>query len=156
MTSGLCLPAGAEQPGDPCQRVKLVDSFGLDGDGATPDASTTCGAARSQCDPNAHGFPGGMCTAKCSEGARVGGAICARIPHHGFERACFQPGVKPEECIMQPGNFALALLRSCSRAEPCRDDYACLRMPNVALDHGACVPPYFLSQVRIDGPPIDR
>jgi hypothetical protein len=26
----------------------------------------------------------------------------------------------------------------------------------VPLDHGACVPPYFLSQVRIDGPPIDR
>jgi hypothetical protein len=57
---------------------------------------------------------------------------------------------------MQRGNFALALLRSCSRAEPCRDDYVCLRMPNEPLDHGACVPPYFLAQVRIDGPPIDR
>ncbi|HEX4452338.1 MAG TPA: hypothetical protein VH143_15785 [Kofleriaceae bacterium] len=153
---GLCLPAGAAQPGDPCQRVTLVSSFGLDGDGATPDASTACGAARSQCDPNAHGFPGGMCTAKCIEGSRVGDAICARIPHHGFERACFQPGVKPEECITKPGNFALALLRSCSRTEACRDDYVCLRVPNVPLDHGACVPPYFLSQVRIDGPPIDR
>jgi hypothetical protein len=153
---GLCMPAGAAQAGDPCQRVKLVSSFGLDGDGATADRSTSCDGARSQCDPNAHGFPGGMCTAKCTLGSRVGGAICARIPHHGFERACFQPNVKPEECITQPGNFALALLRSCSRTEPCRDDYVCLRMPNVPLDQGACVPPYFLSQVRVDGPPIDR
>ncbi len=156
---GLCLPVGAAQTGDPCQRVKLVASFGLDGDVATADESTACDGVsdgRPQCDPNAHGFPGGMCTAKCVEGSRVGGAICARIPHHGFERACFRPDVKPEECIMKPGNFSLALLRSCSRTEACRDDYVCLRMPNTPLDHGACVPPYFLSQVRIDGPPIDR
>jgi hypothetical protein len=156
---GLCLPADEAQTGDPCQRVKLVSAFGLDGDLSTPDASTACDgvpAQAPQCDPNAHGFPGGMCTAKCTEGSQVGGAICARIPHHGFERACFQPGVKPEACIMEPGNFALALLRTCSRTEPCRDDYVCLRMPNLPLDRGACVPPYFLSQVRIDGPPIDR
>lgn len=156
---GSCLPAGAAQAGDPCQRVELVSAFGLDGDTATTDPSTACDgvtAAHPQCDPNAHGFPGGMCTAKCTLGARVGGAICARIPHHGFERACFQPGVKPEECITKPGNFALALLRACSRTEPCRDDYVCLRMPDVPLDQGACVPPYFLSQVRVDGPPIDR
>jgi hypothetical protein len=153
---GVCLPAGAAQIGDPCQRVKLVGAFGLDGDGATADPSTACDGARSQCDPNAHGFPGGMCTAKCTLGSHVDGAICARIPHHGFERACFLPSVKPEDCITKPGNFALALLRACSRTEPCRDDYVCLRMPDVPRDHGACVPPYFLSQVRVDGPPIDR
>ncbi|HEY1550994.1 MAG TPA: hypothetical protein VGG28_24365 [Kofleriaceae bacterium] len=155
---GVCLPAGAARAGDPCQRVKLTSGFGLDGDGAIADPSTACDgiAGRSQCDPNAHGFPGGMCTAKCALGSHADGAICARIPHHGFERACFVPGVKPEDCILQPGNFALAQLRACSRTEPCRDDYVCLRQPDLPLDRGACVPPYFLAQVRIDGPPIDR
>ena len=132
--------------------MTLVTSFGLDGDGTTIERidrvrwSERC-ASTSSCDPNTHGFPGGMCTAKCTERSRENGAICTRIPHHGFERACFQPDVRPEDCIMKPGEFALALLRSCSRTEACRDDYVCARMPNVPLDQGACAPPYLLSRL---------
>ena len=52
------------------------------------------------------------------------GGICMRIPHVGFERECFKEGALFEECLQKPGNFGIELLRTCSRTEPCRDDYA--------------------------------
>jgi hypothetical protein len=41
-------------------------------------------------------------------------------------------------------------MRGCGEAAPCRDDYICARTP---AGGGACVPPYFLFQLRVDGHP---
>jgi hypothetical protein len=41
-------------------------------------------------------------------------------------------------------------LRACSESAPCRDDYICARTP---AGTGACIPPYFLFQLRVDGHP---
>jgi hypothetical protein len=79
-----------------------------------------------------------------------------RIPHKGFERSCFRPGVTLEECLQTEGNFAIERMRSCSRSEPCRDDFVCSRAPGLPIGEGACVPPYFIFQARVDGPPVDR
>jgi hypothetical protein len=79
-----------------------------------------------------------------------------RIPHKGFERTCFREGMTMERCLQIPGNFAIERMRSCSRTEACRDDFVCSRVPGFPLDQGACVPPYFIFQARVDGPPVDR
>ncbi len=127
-------------------------------------------AARSK-----NGFPGGMCHAPCPVlGDRVGDAICGPLP---FGRGTEFDGFT--SCIARQHPFERCLaddmhptwLRACDRDTPCRDDYLCVRVP-VAADAlkepklpaalqpsaanepeptGACVPPYFLFQVRVDG-----
>jgi hypothetical protein len=48
-----------------------------------------------------------------------------------------------------------SLVRACDADHPCRDDYACARVSAEAT-RGACVPPYFVFQARVDGPRADR
>jgi hypothetical protein len=113
--------------------------------------------AEGRCNPNRDGFPGGMCTSPCAEeGERKDGSLCMRIPHKGFEHLCFQPGMTLERCLQIAGSFAIERMRTCSRTEACRDDFVCSRAPGLPADEGACVPPYFIFQARVDGPPVDR
>jgi hypothetical protein len=63
--------------------------------------------------------------------------------------------VKPEDCLLMPGNFTHLRLQACSRTEPCRDDYLCIRVPDLPLDHGACAPPYLQREIRVDHAPVD-
>ena len=44
----------------------------------------------------------------------------------------------------------VAGLRACDAATPCRDDYLCVRLD---AGRGACIPPYFVFQMRVDGHP---
>jgi hypothetical protein len=161
---GFCVESGAKHVGDPCQDVELVAARGPDGDAVNPHRPERCSVdepdgsiEKRKCDANRRGFPGGMCTATCSaEGSRADDSVCARIPHFGFEHACFAPGVIVEQCLLDERNSVLELLRTCSRTQACRDDFVCARLPSLPPDQGACVPPYFLFQTRIDGPAIDR
>jgi hypothetical protein len=98
------------------------------------------------CKRNRKGFPGGMCAIeKCD--SLPDGAVCAVIAGEGFDR-----------CLLEGNPFPLCIrdrvmkigLRSCSESKPCRDDYICARTP---AGPGACVPPYFLFQLRVDGHP---
>jgi hypothetical protein len=161
---GVCQPTGAKHVGDTCQNVRLVATPGADGDTVHPHHAEECSGTeveasneRRKCDTNRRGFPGGMCTATCSiAGERTGDAVCERIPHFGFEQACFAPGAILEKCLLEEGNSVLERLRVCSRSAACRDDFVCARFPGLQLDEGACVPPYFLFQTRVDGPSADR
>lgn len=57
-------------------------------------------------------------------------------------------------CLTLPLTTARALVRSCNIDRPCRDDYVCLATSATAKTGlGACLPPYFLFQFRIDGHP---
>ncbi|MBL9111705.1 MAG: hypothetical protein JNM74_20645, partial [Myxococcales bacterium] len=48
-------------------------------------------------------------------------------------------------------------LQTCDVANQCRDDYVCARVPGPnGTTVGGCVPPYFIFQLRVDGPPSDR
>ncbi len=157
---GVCVATGARRVGDSCQNVQLGPDLGLDGDRVVPQPALPCSMgerATGRCDVNGQGFPGGMCTATCFvEGEQTPKTVCVRIPHFGFERSCLLPGVLIEECIRDPRNSVLDELRRCSRTEACRDDFVCGRVEGLPPDQGACVPPYFLFQTRVDGAPVDR
>lgn len=90
------------------------------------------------------GFPGGMCQASCD--ALPDGAVCGVIAVHPFND-CLGGGAPYSECMKHVRPIGLA---RCSDLEPCRDDYVCARTPS---GDGACVPPYFLFQMRVDGHP---
>jgi hypothetical protein len=168
---GVCLPEGFSEVGDPCEKLSLLPEAGS---GHRPDDILSaprepCKAERGKlsCHLNHDGFPGGMCGGYCTtEGERDLDGICVRIPHMGFEGSCFRKDETMEHCLTKPGVFSLDVLRPCSRSKLCRDDYACARLPRLSdgpesgktidLDDGACVPPYFVFQLRVDGPPIDR
>src|SRR5690606_42020739 len=76
------------------------------------------------------------------------GAICGGIPLLTEFNGCLARGRSFESCIVE--NTRPGALRACSFDEPCRDDYVCARVNGA----GACMPPYFLFQLRVDGHPI--
>jgi hypothetical protein len=107
------------------------------------------------CAPNWLGFTGGVCSERCSEvGEHRAGAICAPLPSAGYEADCFVSEEPVEQCL--PRHFVTAWVASCDADHPCRADYGCARVPNAPLGVGACVPPYFIFQARVDGPRLDR
>jgi hypothetical protein len=56
-------------------------------------------------------------------------------------------------CLEQ--NTHNSTLRACDVENPCRDDYLCLATAETPRTRrGACLPPYFLFQFRVDGHPI--
>jgi hypothetical protein len=86
-----------------------------------------------------------MCTEDC--GALSGTARCGAIAVLEPFNACVARGEPFFECLQH--HARPAGLRACSEAEPCRDDYVCAR----TATGGACIPPYFLFQLRVDGHP---
>jgi hypothetical protein len=80
--------------------------------------------------------------------------VCADIPGTGYETDCLQLPLPIEECVRT--RSLRRLIRRCDAAHGCRDDYACARVPGLPPDEGACVPPYFVFQTRVDGPILDR
>jgi hypothetical protein len=133
---------------------------GPDGDRVKPEPLSACGKAdagasddEAQCSPNGFGFPGGLCSAACATIGDVrGDSICVDIPSSGYESECFFTPVPIERCLET--HRARRRVRSCDVEHPCRPDFACVAVPGETL--GACVPPYFVFQARVDGPMLDR
>lgn len=93
------------------------------------------------CNRSGVGFPGGMCTATCGAAGSRCGAIAILDPFN----ACLARGEPFIACIRS--NVTPAGLRACDAETPCRDDYVCAKTPQ----GGACLPPYFVFQLRVDG-----
>lgn len=154
---GACLPADGPHEGDACEPAAVTTRAGPAGDHLSPEPSITCRVGthvipRDGCLGNGLGFPGGACTDRCTEvGARDGDGICAELPMSGYENDCFRTNEPIERCIVK--RLGLSRVRACDPDHACRDDYACAR---VRGGHGACVPPYFVFQARVDGPRTDR
>lgn len=151
--------------GAPCEDVSLSASTRAEGpvvsvthaDVACPPAGRKRRAdARGPfCAPNWLGFTGGTCTRSCETiGHVTEGTICAPVPAAGYEADCFFSDEAIEQCL--PRHVVESQLMSCDAARPCRDDYGCARVPDAPRNVGACVPPYFIFQARIDGPRLDR
>ncbi|MDB4937160.1 MAG: hypothetical protein JWP87_4132 [Labilithrix sp.] len=159
---GVCAPDSGSRPGDPCETVTSEPSARPEGPvvtSHTPDA--TCPAlgpdtgSRPFCAPNWLGFTGGMCSAYCTRLGEVdGGAICAPLPAARYEADCFYSREPVERCLKR--HFIKAKVATCDAERACRDDFACTRVPGAPDGLGACVPPYFVFQVRVDGPVLDR
>jgi hypothetical protein len=161
---GQCVPVGANGPGDACENATIEPRDGPDGDRVVPKVSEKCvgpgGAAptdAASCTPKGFGFPGGLCSDACTNlgayDARTE-TICADLPKSGFESDCFAAEQPIEECL--ENHVVRRIVRACNADLPCRDDYGCARVSGAPAGFGACVPPYFVFQARVDGPILDR
>jgi hypothetical protein len=159
---GVCVPERRGSPGAPCEEATIRSASRPEGVFVThtqadeecpdPKAAQRVGAF---CAPNWLGFTGGMCSERCAVvGETNDGAMCAELPSAGYEGDCFTKREPVEPCLKR--HTVVAKVGACSATQPCRDDYACTRVPRAPLDVGACVPPYFVFQVRVDGPLLDR
>lgn len=141
---GQCLPHAPSGAGDPCETGPLSRQRDPRRDRVTQVTRATC-ARNAACNTNQVGFPGGMCTETCSDLApnSVCGAIAVLDPFN----ACVGRGEPFGSCLTT--HVRPAGLRACGNENPCRDDYLCAG----AGGQGACIPPYFVFQLRVDGHP---
>jgi hypothetical protein len=141
---GQCLPPEPKGAGDPCETGPLLRHRDPKRDRVGRVERTTC-ARGAACNTNQVGFPSGMCTESCSDLApsSVCGAIAVLDPFN----ACVGRGEPFSTCLGT--HVRPAGLRACSPANPCRDDYLCAGSGGA----GACIPPYFVFQLRVDGHP---
>ena len=86
-----------------------------------------------------------MCTEGC--GGLAPTSTCGSIAVLEPFNACIARGEPFQTCLAE--HVRPAGLRACGAGNPCRDDYVCARTPT----GGACIPPYFLFQLRVDGHP---
>lgn len=150
---GLQCTAGEARPGDPVGQC--LSKTRQVGDGCELGAVTRnadphrdrMGHVRVEpcpgmvCNRSRVGFPGGMCTAQCGSPGATCGVIAILEPFN----TCLARGESFLSCVR--GNTSPAGLRACSVDHPCRDDYVCAR----SASGGACLPPYFVFQLRVDG-----
>jgi hypothetical protein len=105
-----------------------------------------CGE-RMTCDRNISGFPMGSCASACS--ANLADGSCADfLDVDGFQN-CLRFDFSHDVCA-QRYVFA-AGMRACDAGDPCRQDFVCVKTPEAGV--GACVPPYFVFPLRLDGFP---
>jgi hypothetical protein len=135
---GQCLPAEV-QVGDACERGGVTQQRDPLRDRMSGVKVEPC--PDMVCNRSGVGFPGGMCTAGCN----TAGAACGSIAILDSFNACLARGQSFLSCIR--GNVQSAGLRACDDQNPCRDDYVCARTGH----GGACLPPYFVFQLRVDG-----
>jgi len=156
---GFCAPT-TRTAGDACENARVVARPGASGDQVVADPPEVCkGQSQSAtpCVANDYGFPLGFCAEGCTQpGARWGSSVCAPMLISSYEQICFPLDEPIEDCVWKRALVAAFGMRACSADEPCRDDYGCLRYPGSAPGKGACVPPYFLFDFRVDGPKLDR
>ncbi len=142
---GVCLddaPVGA-----PCETGTMLP-------GATPKKDyvrslerRSCGPSLG-CSPNINGFPLGACAASCKDLGDSGRCIDF-VDIDGFQ-ACLRVGKDAAWCA---GQYVVERVdRACDADHPCRQDFVCARTDDA--EKGACVPPYFVFPLRLDGYPI--
>jgi hypothetical protein len=156
---GVCSPTTAPI-GDTCVASKVSSNADPHADGATGHKTTTCDQDQpnAKCNAVKLGFPDGLCTAACTDddaGKIAGKTICGGIPSAAGLTKCLTVDRLPfKECLATTMNPSL--LRTCDATDPCRDDYACMRVKNGPANTGACMPPYFAFQARVDGHTFDE
>ena len=131
-----------------CEPTRITTSANPWLDRAQRQPRVACEGAASVCEATSVGFPGGMCSGPCDPNDKNG--TCGRIAILSDFNNCLAANKPFADCLREhtrPGQ-----LRSCSAKQPCRDDYLCAQTDGVLAEgHGACIPPYFLFQMRVDG-----
>jgi hypothetical protein len=142
---GVCL---APEPGlgDPCEPGTVTARADPHRDRVKPAGVLACGVGQ-VCERTRVGFPDGMCANPGCEGLGEG-EVCGAIALLEPFNLCVARGEPFERCVRE--HSRPAGLRSCGPGRPCRDDYVCAAVPA----GGACIPPYFLFQLRVDGHPL--
>jgi hypothetical protein len=150
---GVCTSSSGPRPGDACEKDDIASTPDPRSDKVTnlDPGDAACGQVTpgASCSGAAGGFPGGACFARCAKmGALKDGIICGASPPSGFNECIFKGKLSFDACMSPP---TLALRAACSVTQPCRDDYVCEFIPGAPAGVGACMPPYFIFQARVDG-----
>jgi len=133
--------------GASCEPTRITQSANPWLDRAEKLPRIVCEGARSVCEKTSVGFPGGMCSGPCDPLDK--NSTCGGIAILSDFNQCLAANKPFGECLSKhtrPGN-----LRSCSAQQPCRDDFICAQAEGQPEGRGACIPPYFLFQMRVDG-----
>ena len=140
---GTCMSQGELQVGEACEPGELKTRRVGHRDRMHRTADRDC-APGLHCETTAVGFPGGMCAGACDVQSpeSVCGSIALLTP---FNR-CIASKRPFTRCLEEETRSAR--LARCDASTPCRDDYLCARIEG---ETGACIPPYFLFQMRVDG-----
>ena len=153
---GVCSPTKAPV-GDACELGTVTKSPNPRLDKVTNLRQVACNDGRgARCNPTSMGFPDGMCRLDCAAdeiGSVVDDTICGEIPSATGLTQCLAANKPFNECLATTSSPSF--LRMCDRTNPCRDDYACARVRNGPSGVGACMPPYFAFQARVDGHLLD-
>jgi len=153
---GMCVPETGPSAGDACETSSVtldanphrdtVFDMAVQGCKVPSGGSATC--SRSSASGSVGGFPNGSCTARCPTMGKIGGAaICGATPPSGFNE-CIGAGKSFTVCLE---NATPAFRRRCDSANACGDDYVCAGVAGAPKGVGACMPPYFIFQARVDG-----
>lgn len=143
---GACFAEGAV--GEPCEYGEMVGRTRAASDRVARVAKHSCGAAMT-CDTNFSGFPQGSCGTSCE--GNVAERTCGDFLDVDAFQNCIRFRRPVGECARQ--HVFKTGLRACDEAHPCRQDYVCSR---AGPDAGACLPPYFVYPLRLDGYPLRR
>jgi hypothetical protein len=99
--------------------------------------------------PQAGGFFGGMIYKKSCAAPMPANTACARHAASRFNE-CLATAQNFKKCFDTDGHYTeFGGLRECNTLKPCRDDYMCIATRDTTS--GACLPPYFMMQFRVDG-----
>lgn len=163
---GFCMPAGKPTYGDAVEESTVTQTENPRSDRVNIKKVACVSGKFAE---SGDGFPNGMCHDKCETIGKLpsSGHICAGLPFGenptmralgGFNKCLAS---KPfRYCLMN--DQTPTVVRTCDADNPCRDDYVCARVfvapqtegsepvePNPYK--GACMPPYFIFQGRVDG-----
>lgn len=176
-TLGHCM-AGADAPahGDACEVTRVVASTNMSTEKAdTRDLAcgrgAVCSTSHGQDGKQDGGFPEGTCRAPCTKMGELSpdkSTICGGIPsgggkYGGINKCLFE--LKMPFMVCLEDDARPSLIRACGANAPCRDDYVCARvlpkkngveLPESDPSMGACMPPYFVFQGRVDGHVLAR
>jgi hypothetical protein len=156
---GICSHETA-QVGDVCDLGTVTHATDPHQDTVTDRRTRPCAAPgqNARCNVVSLGFPDGLCRTDCSDadaGKITDKTICGGIPSASGLTKCLTVDRLPfKDCLANNNNPTT--LRSCDAHDSCRDDYACMRVKNGPAGIGACMPPYFAFQARVDGHMFDE
>jgi len=155
---GKCLPV-VQKAGDPCM-YGAVTQADRNSDKIILDPTKKCnnGQGSYTCSPvvgppgtKLGGFPSGSCAALGCKNLDPKSEVCGRIAAKGFSLCIGDSSKTFEYCLnTYSQDQGLGL---CNKDRACRNDYVCVR---INKDQGACMPSYFVFQVRQDGHPAPQ
>ncbi|WP_374028683.1 hypothetical protein [Bdellovibrio bacteriovorus] len=141
---GECLP-DSRIAGNPCEPGSISQTANAHKDYLKDALAMSCGN-QNHCETTRVGFPGGMCSGGC-DNLKVGETCGAIADLYGLNN-CLAKKRPFTACLAE--NTRPGSLQACDEFTPCRSDYICMR---TKAGKGACIPPYFLFQLRVDGHP---
>ncbi len=144
---GVCL-ADLGDIGSVCEAGQLRSSARFERDSIAHKTSLPC-PTDAVCNSSRAGFPAGVCVGSCAN--PPDGTTCTGIPQLTPFNQCLARHKPFADCVTSTA--VNVLVRSCSAQTPCRADFVCSRGPQ---GQGACMPPYFLMELRVDGHPALR